>query len=124
MHTELVLKILLIDAPLTIALQAGSSMARTVTVRGGSAPYTWTLINARNWVALSGSGGDSRVLSLTPTESGNFSFTLSVRDSTAPEARAGMLTISVVVSPAPAPLRSPHPAGCRLRRRVHRSIKP
>src|SRR5262249_49987247 len=69
---------LTIDAPPTVVLQAGSSMVQTVTARGGTAPYTWALNPALNWVALSGSGGDSRVLSLTPTASGNFSITLMV----------------------------------------------
>jgi len=92
-----------IDAPPAVALPAGSSVTRTVTVRGGTAPYTWSLNSPQNWATLSGSGGDSAVLSLTPTESGNFSVILSVRDSTAPEPRGGMLTIPVVVSSAQAP---------------------
>src|SRR5262249_9222031 len=92
-----------ISAPPTIVLPVGSSFTQGLTVSDGTPPYTWTLLSARNWVTLTGSGSNTMLLSLAPTESGNFSITLSVRDSTAPEPRTRTLTIPVVVSTASAP---------------------
>ena len=52
--------------------------SQTISVSGGSAPYTWSINGAPSWLSLNASTG---VLSGKPTTSGMFSFTVKVTDS-------------------------------------------
>ena len=65
------------------SLQAGrlgTGYTQTLTATGGAAPYTWSISNGQlpNGLALSSSTG---VISGTPGQSGQFSFTVTVVDS-------------------------------------------
>jgi hypothetical protein len=64
----------------TISLPNGtknSNYNQTLSVSGGSAPYTWSISGATSWLSLSASG----VLSGKPTASGTYNFTVKVTDS-------------------------------------------
>ena len=50
--------------------------SQSLSVSGGSAPYTWSLSGAPSWLSLSASG----VLNGTPKTSGSYSFTVTVKD--------------------------------------------
>jgi hypothetical protein len=56
----------------------GSNYSQTLSVSGGSAPYTWSMSGAPSWLSLNVSTG---IISGKPTSSGTYSFTVKVTDS-------------------------------------------
>ncbi len=69
----------------------GSNYSQTLSVSGGSAPFTWSVTGSPSWLSLNVSTG---VLSGKPTASGTYSFTVKVTDSLGNTATQG-LTIKV-----------------------------
>jgi hypothetical protein len=63
-----------------------NNYSQTLSVSGGSAPYTWSISGAPSWLSLSASG----VLSGKPTTSGTYSFTITVKDSLGNTATQGL----------------------------------
>jgi hypothetical protein len=55
----------------------GNNYSQTLSVSGGSAPYTWSISGAPSWLSINASG----VLTGKPTASGTYSFTVKVIDS-------------------------------------------
>ena len=76
----------------------GTSYSQTLTVTGGTAPYTWTVSSGAlpAGMTLSSSG----VLSGTPTVSGTFNFSVTVTDSSKPvQSLTASYTLSVAAPP-------------------------
>jgi hypothetical protein len=73
----------------------GAAYSQTFVAAGGTPPYTWTAASLPAWLALSTGG----VLSGTPTQSGSFTFTVTVIDSASPRATASR-QFTVTVNPA------------------------
>ena len=85
-----------------------SSYNATVTVTGGTVPYTFALASGTLPQGLE-LGDNTGTISGTPSASGNASFTISVSDS-AGLSRQQALQIAVANAPSPAPSPTPAPA--------------
>jgi hypothetical protein len=76
-----------INAQLTITTASlpggsvGKAYSATVTASGGATPYTWSISGNPAWLSIDPNTG---VLSGTPTATGVFPFTVTVRDSESP----------------------------------------
>lgn len=84
---------------------AGQAYSQTLTVTGGTAPYTFSVTTGSlpTWLTLDGSTG---ALSGTPTSTGTFGFTVTVKDGqqfTASQAYSVTVTASTVVVDPVAP---------------------
>ena len=89
--------------PATISAQTNAPLTNSLQAVGGSPPYQWSLTEGRlpNGVTLSTSGS----LQGTPTETGDFSFGVSVVDAKNATA-GGYVTIRVPIPPIPYPVPS------------------
>jgi putative Ig domain-containing protein/centrosomal CEP192-like protein len=71
-----------------------SHYSQTISVKGGTAPYSWAQKDLPTWLSLDSSTGE---ISGTPTAAGNSNFTVTVTDAANPKATAtASLTIKVV----------------------------
>jgi len=93
------------QSPLTISIGSlpqgvvGSSYNGTLTIAGGTAPYTWSLSSGQLPAGLSLSAA-SGAISGTPTSAGNFSFGVTVIDSSS-SVQTATTTVSIPVVAAP-----------------------
>jgi Putative Ig domain len=98
------------NCPLTISLTplpqgvVSASYTGTLSVTGGSAPYTWSIASGQLPAGLS--LAPTGIISGTPAASGSFSFTVSVADSSSsPQAATATMPLTVAAAPAaPTPL--------------------
>jgi Putative Ig domain/HYDIN/CFA65/VesB-like, Ig-like domain/Cep192 domain 4 len=103
--------------------QNKSGYSQTLTVSGGTGPYSWSIVgqsagtggctgtaypinSAATGLCLSTTG----VLSGTPTVSGSFTFTVQVKDSSSPPNQA-TITFIITINPAPVILTTSLPNG-------------
>ena len=75
---------------------SGAAYTATLTVSGGTSPYSWVLSSGTLPAGLTLSSGG--VISGTPSASGTSSFTVSVHDSSSPE-QTKTATLSITVAP-------------------------
>ncbi len=94
------------SSPLTISLTplpqgvVSASYTGTLSVTGGTAPYTWSIASGQLPAGLS-LAPNTGVISGTPTASGSYSFGVSVVDSSS-SAQSATATVPLTVAAAPA----------------------
>ena len=82
--------------------QVGTPYSATLTVTGGTTPYSWSIVAGALPVGLT-LQASTGLISGTPSQSGTFSFTVQVQDSGSP-VQAARQALSITVAAAPTPL--------------------
>ena len=77
----------------------GTSYSVSLAANGGTAPYTWSITSGSLPAGLRLASGSGAIAG-TPTASGKFSFTVTVRDSSNPvQTKSDLLSITVAAAP-------------------------